>query len=274
MKKIRFASGLMALAMSVAAMGITASAADSVQVTIGKDTVNAGEDFSVKVDLASVPSAGLNTIDFAIDYDESLLTISDVSLGSIADTGAKSKEGEYGDTVFNWKDNGSQIILVWSTGVDDASCWIKQNGTFITITGKAKSGAASGSVAKLDGVAIDRAAYPGGSANKDILFTTIDADGKQIDYTAAFTAGSVTIGSEVTEAEWGDVDCNGSVNVTDAVLLARAVADDATLKDGDVTADGKRNADVTHDGKPDKDDLTKLLNYLAGKIKKEALATA
>ena len=73
---------------------------------------------------------------------------------------------------------------------------------------------------------------------------------------------------------YGDVDCNGDVNVVDAVLLARLVADDATLKDTDITADGKTNADVTHDGKPDKNDLTKLLDYLAGRIERRALALA
>ena len=73
---------------------------------------------------------------------------------------------------------------------------------------------------------------------------------------------------------YGDVDCSGDVNVVDAVLLARLVADDATLKDTDITADGKTNADVTHDGKPDKNDLTKLLDYLAGRIERRALALA
>lgn len=281
MKKFKIVSGLMALAMAVSATAISASAADSVQVTIGKDTVKAGEKFSVTVDLASVPSAGLNAIDFAIDYDETLLTISDVSLGTVGDTGAKAQEGDYGDTVFSWKDTGSQIVLVWSTGLEDSGYWIKKNGTFVTITGTAKSGAANGSVAKLEGVAVDRAAYPGGGANKDILFSTVAVDGTETDYTAAITAGSVTIGTtdettKTTEPKgiWGDVDCNGEVNVQDAVLLARIVGSDATLKADEVKAEGKYFADVTHDGPVDASDLGKLMRYMARYITADDLAKA
>ncbi|MBR6108087.1 MAG: Cohesin domain protein [Oscillospiraceae bacterium] len=278
MKKAKIVSGLMALAMTVAATGISASAADSVQVTIGKDKVSAGEKFSVTVDLGSVPSSGLNSIDFAIDYDETLLTISDVSLGTVGDTGAKSQEGDYGDTVFNWKDNGSQVIIVWSTGLEDSSYWIKKSGTFVTITGTAKSNAAKGSVAKLEGVSVDRAEYPGGGANKDTLFSAVAVDGSQTDYAASFTAGSVTIGDEETttppsNAVWGDVDCNGDVDVRDSVLLARLVGSDDTLKDDDVTDQGKNNADVTHDGRADSNDLSKLMRYMAGYIKIGDLAT-
>ena len=74
------------------------------------------------------------------------------------------------------------------------------------------------------------------------------------------------------DADWGNVDCSEGasykerVNVTDAVLLARAVANDASLKDGDITDDGKLNADVEYDGTVDKNDLTKLLQYLAKQI--------
>jgi len=73
-------------------------------------------------------------------------------------------------------------------------------------------------------------------------------------------------------ANWGDVDCNDSLDVRDAVLLARAVADDATLKENEITAQGKINADVTHDGVTAIDDLAKLLNYLCGKITRADLA--
>ncbi len=62
---------------------------------------------------------------------------------------------------------------------------------------------------------------------------------------------------------FGDVDCSGSVDVLDAVMLARVAAEDT--KSG-VTDTGKLNADVTHDGAVKTDDLTKLLKYLAGLV--------
>ena len=97
---------------------------------------------------------------------------------------------------------------------------------------------------------------------------------KTTESTTTTTTTTSTSDGPVSDAIWGDTDDNGDVNVVDAVLLARLVADDATLKEGEVTAKGKANADVTHDGKPDKDDLTKLLDFLAGRIEKDGLSKA
>ena len=68
---------------------------------------------------------------------------------------------------------------------------------------------------------------------------------------------------------WGDADCNDSVDVLDAVMLARVAAEDT---EAGITDQGKKNADVTHDDVIKPDDLAKLLKYLAGLIKIEALA--
>ena len=59
----------------------------------------------------------------------------------------------------------------------------------------------------------------------------------------------------------GDVDCNGDINVADAVMLARFNAEDKEIT---VSAQGKANADVNADGNTDTDDLTAILEYLAG----------
>ena len=61
----------------------------------------------------------------------------------------------------------------------------------------------------------------------------------------------------------GDVDCNGGIDVLDAVLLARLVANDSSLMPGEVSDAGKANADVNRSGIVDKDDLTKMLRVLA-----------
>ena len=112
MKKMRIVSGLLAMAMAAVSFGTTAFAADNVQVKVGTDTVKAGENFSVDVELASVPSTGLTSIDFAINYDKDAVKITDVKLGAVGDTGAKAAEGDLGDTLFNWYDNGKQIVKV------------------------------------------------------------------------------------------------------------------------------------------------------------------
>ena len=50
------------------------------------------------------------------------------------------------------------------------------------------------------------------------------------------------------------------VDVSDAVLLARFVAEDAGAN---VSAQGKLNADVNANGKPDADDTLKILQFIA-----------
>ena len=58
----------------------------------------------------------------------------------------------------------------------------------------------------------------------------------------------------------GDADENGTVTVTDAVLLACVVAES---EDADITDQGKINADCNDDGVTDRTDLTRLLRHLA-----------
>jgi len=264
MKKMKLISGIIAAAMAVTSMSAMTAFAADVAVKVGTDTKDPGQEFSVTVDLSGVPSSGLSTIDFAISYDASLIDITGVALGSIGNTGASAQEGaDMGDTVFNWYKNDGEIEIVWATGLTDSSYWVTKDGTLATISGTVKSDAAKGSKADLKVKAVGREAYPGGPANTDILFSAI-GESATTDYTAAPTDGYVQIGGTVTPtATYGDVDCNGDVNVADAVLLARLEAED---KEVTVSAQGKLNADCSKDGKGalTADDLNVLLSYLAG----------
>lgn len=58
----------------------------------------------------------------------------------------------------------------------------------------------------------------------------------------------------------GDVDCSGAVDVSDAVLLAKLLAEDQTAV---VTQSGLRNADVNNSGQPDAEDTVMILKYIA-----------
>lgn len=270
MKTLKALSGIMATIMTAAAMGVTlvASAAD-VAVKIGSDTKAAGENFSVTVDLSSVPSTGLSTIDFGINYDSSIISISDVALGTIGSTGAASQEGDLGETLFNWKDTGSQIVVVWATGTTDSNYWVKSNGTFLTITGKVAADAQPGASSKLEGVAIDRAAYPGGSANTDILFSAVGENNVSTDYAAVFTNGAVTVegGGTAGGIVWGDADDNGTFEMVDLVMLAKA---SAGLSVGLTTA-GFNNCNLVADSSLNGKDLTAATKLMAGSITEDQL---
>ncbi len=62
----------------------------------------------------------------------------------------------------------------------------------------------------------------------------------------------------------GDVNESGKVDVSDAVLLARYIAEDAGAN---VSAQGKINADVDKNGNQDGEDVTLILQYIAKLIK-------
>lgn len=274
MKK-KIVSGLMAMAMATMSMGLTAFAADDVQMSIGNTKVDKNTAFTVDVNLDAVPSAGLSSIDFAINYDSSKLTITDVKLKDAGNTGAASKEGELGETVFNWYKTDKQIIVIWATGLTESQYWVKSTGKFLEISGTTKDKAGK---ADLTIGAVDRAAYPGSSAKANYVFSGVGAD-KTTDYTASFTDGYVEIKDEVVttttakqpgEADWGNANEDDAIDVSDAVLMAKFSASDSSAK---ITDQGKINADVTHDGNVDDQDVTKVLKYIARLISKADLAT-
>ena len=57
----------------------------------------------------------------------------------------------------------------------------------------------------------------------------------------------------------GDVNCDGNVSISDAVLLARLVAEDTAVT---VTEQGMENADLNGDGELTSDDTTQLLKLI------------
>ena len=65
------------------------------------------------------------------------------------------------------------------------------------------------------------------------------------------------------ETLWGDVNCDSSVDVADAVLICRFAVADAEAK---ITDQGRKQADVNHDGTVDAKDSEKLVQYIAKKL--------
>ena len=79
--------------------------------------------------------------------------------------------------------------------------------------------------------------------------------------TTTTTAETTTESEQQTEIRLrGDVNCSGNVDVSDAVLLARFIAEDSAAK---ITEPGKRNADCNGDGVRDGADTVMILQYIA-----------
>lgn len=82
--------------------------------------------------------------------------------------------------------------------------------------------------------------------------------------TTTTTTTTSTSSSTPKKVLLGDVDCNGAVDLIDAVALCKA----SSGIDVGLTAEGKINADINSDGSVNSNDLTLMLKYLAGIISK------
>ncbi len=71
---------------------------------------------------------------------------------------------------------------------------------------------------------------------------------------------STTKNTKAQKFDRGNVNCKEGTDVSDAVLLARFVAEDT---DANITAEGKQNADVNGDGKLTSDDVIAILRIIA-----------
>lgn len=273
MKVQRKIAGLAAAVMMTAAMstGAVWAAEDTVSVSVSEETAAAGSTFTVEVSLDNIPSAGVGVVDLAIEFDASLVTISDVAEGSLCGTGAADAENSLvsslGDTVFDWYQNGdNQIAVLWVTGLTDSSYWLKDGGCFLTITGTVNSDAAEGSVAAFNVVPIDRETTTGsGVANGSVVVGYLDASGSKVSYATEISNGSVTVGSSGSDTSslYGDADCDGAVKMADIVLMTRVMNDADTL-----TEQGRINANVILQDDPDvtASDVSKILTYISGQI--------
>ncbi len=79
--------------------------------------------------------------------------------------------------------------------------------------------------------------------------------------TTTTTTTTTTEPPVITVKKLGDVDCDGEIIIADAILLARYNAEDKEIR---VTEEGVANADVSGNGKVNAEDLSMLLEFLAG----------
>ena len=95
----------------------------------------------------------------------------------------------------------------------------------------------------------------------------IKPTGQTVSVQAVYAAGAPTTTDPVvtdpqpgTVTKRGDVDCSGGVDVADAVLLARYLAED---NEAEVSSQGRLNADANGSGAPDQDDVLTILKMIA-----------
>lgn len=274
MKMRRIAAAMAAVSMLTVISAQSVFAADAVTLTAGTATVKAGENFTVNVDLAGVPASGINGAEFEIAYDASALTITGVTAGSIVNTEATAKEGFEGVTVFDadFTSNAGTITVTYGTALEDASYWVTQEGTFLTITGTVKADAKENTYPiKLQG--ISRETFEGsGVQNTDIYIGNMAADNTVTSAAVTAVNGAVVVSngettpteSQTDEIVWGDADENGKINVVDVVTVNKAILNVQPLSDK-----GLKNADINQNGKPDSSDALNIMKLALNLLKPE-----
>nr|AEV59351.1 scaffoldin C [Ruminococcus flavefaciens] len=266
------------LSLSVCSLAPVVAAGETVQISVGKTNAEAGAEFSVDVSLADIPSSGIQALDFAVTYDSKVLTITKVEQGALVNKSAETADKSAAlPPLFESSINSTEgfVSMIWSTSTDDASYWLKGDGVFCTIKGTVASGATSGAVADLKIVPINRETYAGsGSPNGDIG-CGYEKDGKPVKLATSVDNGSVTVGKVVTTTEKptekivrGDVNCDGTVDMGDAVLIMQSLANPNKygLNGSDskhITEQGKLNGDVDEEVKGlTSNDALKIQKYL------------
>nr|AEV58619.1 scaffoldin C [Ruminococcus flavefaciens] len=264
MKTKEIVIGAMAAAMlslSICSIAPAVAADETVQISVSKTTAEAGGEFKVDVSLADIPTTGLQCCNFAIKYDPKVLTIKDITAGTLAGTVSGDASSSMLPNFNNYSQEGL-ISVMWSTSVDDASKWLKGEGTFCTITGTVAAGTANGTVSEITVLPTSRETYDGSGVMNDAFDCGYLKDGVKVNFNVKPNAGSVTIGSEETTTTppatttttenkpgvslRGDANLDNKVSVADAVAILQSIAnkDKYALKpQGAVNGDVEGNND-------------------------------
>lgn len=271
------------MATTVAASNVFA-AGETVTFSANKVEAEAGGSFSVDISLSGIPATAIKACEFAVKYDSSVLSITDVKAGAITNTNADSAESDISGESPAFFENHSEagtINLSWSTGLSDKGYWIANDGVFATISGTVAAGATAGEY-PIEIVAISRDDLEG--VNSSIFAGYID-NGKSVEYSTDVTNGAVIVtgstvvtttttttttgGGEtttttknpVTDVKYGDTNLDDTISMVDLVYLNKYLASSLKFNDQQMA-----NADCYKDGSIGPSDSTALINRVAEQI--------
>lgn len=248
-------SGVMASLLCSTVISTSAFADSStVSITAEKTSAKSGEAFEVgisfaevEISFADVSPTGINSYEFAIKYDTSVLDVTDV----VSNTGLTDENAIF---EANISENEGMIYLIWATA-SESDLWLKEAREYITISGTVSETATAGDVSPIEIVAVPRLVNPDSSDIINSVYVGYFDGTNQLGYETVVTAGEVeVIDSETTTTtttttptvtKWGDANCDGTVNVSDAVAVTAFVSNSTK---NTLSAQGEINADVHENG--------------------------
>lgn len=258
-------TGIMLLSILTSSLVVNTFADDyKVSVSVDNKTAKVGEKFTVNISLTDVPSAGLRSCEFAVSYDNSIITVDSVSKGNIANTGADKNDKTAEVSIFDYNINNNKGIIntVWTT-CSDSKYWINESGVMLTISGTVLNTAKNGDVADIKIIPIERKASTISSDKIDKLVFSY-MDGSETAYYSDYSVanGSVTVSdSSSSKKIWGDANDDGKVDVADVVAIAAYVGNSYS---NNLTSKGISNADVHMNGNGiTADDALVVQQYIA-----------
>lgn len=255
-------SGVLAAASLRGIVRLTADAEGTDLAAVSISTVTAGEDgsFTTTVNLDTLPTTGLCALDFAVAYDSAALKISGIKL--LYDTGAQAAETainpDLEDTVFTYEDTGSEIRLRWATALKNADYWLRETRPLVEISGTMYTDTPQNRSALRIIPASRETSKDSGVANKTIVLGYVDAQGKTYNCESKLTDGLVWRPDENSVTMYGDLNLDGKIEVTDAVLLHRLLNEEMLT----LGAAAYANADCEQDGLLTIADVTLILQIL------------
>lgn len=261
MKVRKIVAALAAVSMLAAVSAQAVSAAGETVTIKGEQvTAAAGDTFSLTVELSGVPSTGINALEFNLAYDTSVVTVTGVTAGAVADKGADAVEGYADAPAFyaNYATAGS-IDVTYSTGLEDSKYWITSDGVFLTVTGTVNENAQAGASTDFTIGAIGRNVNDESSdINTDIVAAALTSAGVTT-YATKTTAGKVTVGggTDLEVTLWGDADVDGDCDIIDVIAVNKDQLGSYTL-----SAQGAKNADVNQNSKMEYGDAVNIMKSL------------
>jgi hypothetical protein len=254
------------LSLSIGSLAPAIAAGETVQISVGTAEAKAGDKFTVDVSLADIPSDGIQGVDFAIEYDNKVISVKSVELSSKVSTNDESA-ALLQNYDLSLQDDKGYFSVIWTTSADK-SYWVKQDGVFCTISGTVASDAKAGDKSDLKLVAVKRNVTPkSGTANDSIGIGYTTDDDVPVRYAVKTVNGKVSVPSETTATTTatttvtttvttapnkgvrGDANCDKDVNMADAVLIMQSLANPnkfgiSGTDEKHITTQGLANADV------------------------------
>ncbi|MBR6107608.1 MAG: dockerin type I repeat-containing protein [Oscillospiraceae bacterium] len=224
--------------------------------------------FCAEVCLDELPESGLSALEFAIAYDEAALRITQAEL--LYDTGAQEAESRIfpGLKVFSIEQGEGLIQLRWGTALEIPDYWLREERPYVRLEGEITDALAPGTAAELR-IVPPNVRLQDGTEQPDQQVTAgyLDTEGNVFRCDVSTKHGAVWRPVDETGATmYGDLDLDGQCSVSDAVLLARVIAEE-----GDLCAAAYANADCEADGMLTIADVTLMLQVLTHEREAAAL---